>query len=45
MIEFDAINIFKDVLKQESPPEEQRYTLNCLWSMSFEEKVKFELVA
>jgi hypothetical protein len=39
MIEFDVLNIFKDVLKYDNPPEEQKHALNCLWSMSFEEKV------
>jgi hypothetical protein len=39
MIEFDALSIFKEILKHENPAEEQRLTLNCLWSMSFEEKV------
>ena len=39
MIEFDALDIFKDVLKNGNSVDEQKQTLNCLWSMSFEEKV------
>jgi hypothetical protein len=40
MIEEGALDIFTEVLKHGSPADELQCVLNCIWSMSFEEKVK-----
>ena len=39
MLDYDALSIIKEVLKADNPIEEQKCALNCIWSMSFEEKV------
>ncbi len=41
MMDSGLLPIFKEILRHDNR-EEQRHTLTCIWSLCFEDKVKFE---